>query len=444
MTAPYPESPPLADADRTTKRKALAAASVGEFVEYYDFAIYGYLALSISANFFPSGNPTAALLSAFAVYGVAFVVRPLGGLFFGSIGDRYGRRPALTATLLLIGVSTTALGLLPTYAAIGVAAPILLLLCRLMQGFSAGGEAVGASSLALEHAPPDRRGVWNCIVIACSALPSAVAAVLVLGLSSLASEEFFDSYLWRVPFLLALPISLLALVIRLRAEESPAFVAVAQKGQVSEHPIRDTLSQHGVKMVFVFFICSLSALGFYMLIGYFVTYMQVVAGHERHIALLSNCVALLVFAGALVAAGRLSDAVGRKPLLLYGAIAVALAGVPAFMLVGNGSVVGALLGQCLLAVVLAAYGGGSYMLFVEIFPTATRYTGAAISFNLSFALFGGTAPLISTALVDATGKSVAPGFYLVAVAVVAAIVAVFVPETGRRGLDGPELETASG
>lgn len=275
---------PSQTSDPAQRRKALAAAAVGEFVEYYDFAIYGYLALSISATFFATEEDTVALLATFAVYGGAFVMRPLGGVVFGVVGDRWGRRTALIWTLSLIGISTTAIGVLPGYSAIGIAAPFTLLLCRLLQGFSAGGEVAGASSLAIEHAPENRRGLYNCIVIAASAVPSAVAAVLVLVLSASMSADTFNSIGWRVPFLLALPITFAALIIRLRTEESPAFREIKNKDQVEKAPLRTALRDHWAALLFVFALLALSAIGFYMLIGYLVTYMQVIGGMSRESA----------------------------------------------------------------------------------------------------------------------------------------------------------------
>ena len=419
-------------------RRVLGAGAVGHFVEFYDFAIYGFSVVTIAKLFFPAGDPVVGILAAFAVYGVAFVVRPLGGVFFGALGDRIGRRKVLALTLLSIGGATALIGLLPSYEQIGILAPVLLLLCRLVQGFSAGGEAVGAPSFVLEHAPRDRRALWIGITTAMSAVPSIVAGIFILGLTTAMSAEDYASWGWRIPFLVAAPLSLVGLYIRRKTEESEAFKqAVSRPGAKESSPLRETFLRNRLRMTQVFFIMSLNALTFYFLVGYFVTYLQTVAKLSQADALLSNAAGLLTFSLLLPLAGRISDTVGRKPMLLAGALCVALVSLPAFWLLTSGTLANAVSAQILLAAALSLYGGGSYTFFVELFPTSTRFTGAAISYNASYALFGGTAPFVGTFLVRETGNSAAPGYYLAAIAVCVFLIALTVPETARRDL-GPE------
>jgi MHS family proline/betaine transporter-like MFS transporter len=423
--------------EKSVQRRVLAAASIGQFVEFYDFAIYGFSVVIIAASFFPSGNPVVGVLSAFAVYGVAFVVRPLGGVFFGSLGDRIGRKAVLSISLITIGLATAAIGLLPTYDQVGLLAPILLVLLRLIQGFSAGGEAVGAPSFVLEHAPRNRRASWVSITIAMSAVPSVVAALFIFGLSESMSDPAFQSWGWRIPFFLAAPMSIIGLYIRRRTEESPAFRALEHTADgVVDAPVRAVFRTNKLRMVQVFFVMSLSALGFYFLVGYFVTYLQTVAELPRSESLLSNSIALLSFAIMLPIGGRLSDRFGRRTVMLAGALGMVLLVWPAFLLVTTGELLPAAAGQVLLAIPLCLYGGGSYTFFVELFPTATRLTGAAISYNLSFGIFGGAAPLIGTFLVQQSGTAMAPAFYLLLIAIVAGIVVLFSPETRGRELSG--------
>lgn len=417
--------------------RVLLGASTGQFVEFYDFAIYGFSAVAIAKAFFPSENPVAGLLSVFAAYGVAFIARPLGGLFFGVLADRAGRRTVLYATLLCMGVATALIGLLPTHATAGIVAPVLLVVCRLAQGFSAGGEAVGAPSFVLEHAPFERRGTWIGITIAASAATSVIALVIIMAISEAVSDTAYASWGWRVPFLLALPLSLIGSYIRRRTEESPVFQALQRENAVEASPVRGSLRGNGVRLGQIFAVMALSGLGFYVLVGYFVTYLQTVVGMSLLQSLAANAVALLSFSVLLPIGGRLSDKFGRKPMLIIGAAAVAAVGLPAFMLVTSGSFGTAVIGQLLLAAALCTYGGGSYTFFVELLPAATRVTGAAISYNVAFALFGGTAPFVGTWLVDITGTAVAPGYYLVVVALAALAVAATTPETrveGRLGV----------
>ncbi|TDD09608.1 MFS transporter [Nonomuraea deserti] len=411
------------------QRRVLLGAGTGQFVEFYDFAIYGFSAVAVAEAFFPGASPVASLLSVFAVYGVAFVARPLGGVFFGALADRAGRRAVLYATLMCMGVATALIGLLPTYAAAGTVAPVLLVLCRLVQGFSAGGEAVGAPSFVLEHAPFERRGTWIAISVAATGAASVAALVFIIAVSGALPDAAYASWGWRVPFLVALPLSLIGGYIRGRTEESPVFRELERDHAIERHPVRGSLRGNGTRLGRIFAVMALSGLGFYVLVGYLVTSLQTVAGLSLLESLVANAVALLTFTVLLPVGGRLSDAFGRKPMLIAGAAAVAVVSMPAFLLVTSGSLAAAAAGQLLLAAALCAYGGGSYTFFVELLPPATRVTGAAISYNVALALFGGTAPFVSTWLVDFTGTPVSPGLYLLVVALVALAVALTTPET---------------
>jgi len=426
--------------DKTTssrmQRRVLAGGSVGQFIEFYDFTLYGLTAVVFSQLFFPGSNPLTAMLATFATFGVAFVVRPLGGLFFGALGDRIGRRRVLTITLIAIGGATALMGLLPTYAQIGAWAPTLLVLCRLIQGFSAGGESVGAPSFVFEHAPVNKRGFWLNITIAATALPSVVAGSMILILSQSMPNSAFMDWGWRLPFLLALPLALFGVWIRSRTEESEAFKK-AQSGQTKEFsPIREAFRENKLRMLQVIFVMGLTAMGFYFLSAYFVSYVQTTGKLSREQSLMVNAAALALYAILLPIGGRLGDRFGRKPMLIAGSASLALLSIPSFMLVTSGSLPLALLGQSIFVVALCVYGGGCYTFFVEIFTTNTRFTSAAVSYNGAYAIFGGTAPLIGTALVGATGVPHAPGLYMAAAAGVVLLLILFtkVPETrGRMG-----------
>ncbi|MER6160489.1 MFS transporter [Streptomyces sp. NPDC001868] len=417
------------------QRRVLAGGSVGQFVEFYDFTLYGLSAVTLSQLFFPRDSALAGLLVTFATFGVAFAVRPLGGLFFGALGDRIGRRKVLYFTLLSIGIATAAIGALPTYASIGALAPTLLVLCRLVQGFSAGGESVGAPTFVFEHAPVHRRGYWLNITLAATALPSVVAGTLILVLSKSMSDEAFMAWGWRIPFLLALPAAFFGLWIRLRTEESEVFQRIkAETAGRKRTPIRQAFRQNKVRMLQVVFVLGLTAMGFYSLAGYFVTYVQTAGGLSREQSLLLNAAAMTAYTVLLPIGGVIGDRVGRKPMLIAGSAALAVLSIPCFMLVTSGSFLLAGLGQLLFVVPLCVYGGGCYAFFVEIFDTETRFTSAAISYNTAYAAFGGTAPLVGTALVGATGVAASPGYYLAGAAVVVLLLVTLtrLPETRGR------------
>lgn len=419
------------------QKRVLAGGSIGQFIEFYDFTLYGLSAVTLAKLFFPGESTLTGLLTTFATFGVAFFVRPLGGLFFGALGDRIGRRRVLFITLLAIGVATALIGMLPTHASIGVAAPILLVVCRLIQGFSAGGESVGAPAFVFEHAPVDRRGFWLNLTLAATALPSVVGGTLILVLSSTMTPQAFNAYGWRIPFLLALPLALFGLWIRSKTEESEAFKEVMAKHEHKEYsPIREAFRENRVRMLQVIFVMALTAMGFYFLSGYFVSYVQVTGNLSREQSLLANAVAMALYAVLLPIGGIIGDRVGRKPMLITGAAALAVLAVPCFMMVTSGSLPLAIAGQLLFVVPMCTYGGGCYTFFVEIFTTETRFTSAAISYNVAYALFGGTAPFIGTMLVSATGLKSSPGFYMAGAAVIVLLLLVFtrVPETRPRAV----------
>lgn len=419
---------------RSVQRRVIAAASIGQFIEFYDFAIYGLAAVAIAKTFFPSSSGVVGLLSALAVYGIAFVIRPLGGLFFGSLGDRIGRKAVLTVSLTLIGSSTTLMGLIPGYHRVGILAPLLLVALRLLQGFSAGGEAIGAPSFALEHAPRNKRASWITIAIAMSATPSVVAGLLYFILNLSMPDASYQSWGWRLPFLVAAPMTLIGLYIRRRTVESPVFEALKETSERAESPLRTTLARDKIRMLQVFCIMSLSALGFYFLSGYFITYLQTTAKLSRGHSLIATCTALLAFAILLPIAGRISDRLGRRMMLRIGSVGMLIVAWPAFLLVSTGHLTTAILGQILMAIPLCFYGGGSYTFFVELFPPATRLSGAAISYNVAFALFGGAAPFAGTALVTATGSAISPALLILAAGLLAVGASLRVPETAGRDL----------
>ncbi|MBU2668076.1 MFS transporter [Actinoplanes bogorensis] len=426
-------------------RRALTASSVGTFIEFYDFAIYGYTAVYIAKLFFPAEDAYASLLSALAVYGLAFVARPLGGIFFGRIGDRIGRKQVLMIVLLLVGVSTALIGCLPTFDSIGYLAPTLLVLLRLVQGFSAGGEAVGAISLAYEHAPANRRGFYATTTIAVGAVPSVFSALIVLLISSVMSDDAFSSWGWRIPFWIALPLCLFALWVRSRTQESDEFLEQAKAAGDERPRLGQVLGRNWRNIGWVILIAGLSSLGYYLLVGYLVPYSQVVLKLDAHTALIANAIALGVYAIMLSLAGLLGDLYGRKKIMVIGAVLVAALSIPAFLLVKTGTFGGAIGGQVLLSLTIPLIGAATYPYAVELFPTLGRYTAGAIGYNVGFALFGGTAPYVSQAIIGATGFTLTPAFLVGGFAVLVLLLSPWIPnsEQARRRYESSSSEKAT-
>lgn len=425
-------------------RKVIAASAVGNFVEWFDFAVYGFLATIIASQFFASSDSGVALLKTFAVFAVAFALRPLGGIVFGALGDRLGRKRILSLTILMMAGSTTVIGLLPTYQSIGLWAPVLLTLARCVQGFSAGGEYAGACAYLMEHAPNDKRAWYGSFVPVSTFSAFACAAVMAYVLDASLSPEAMSTWGWRVPFLVAAPLGIVGLYLRWRMEETPTFrQAQAQACEHAHSPLRETLQHQLGSIVRLGAFISLTALSFYMFTTYFSTYLQVVGHLSRAQSLMVSTVALLFAAAACPLAGAFSDRVGRRKTVGFVCLWVMATVFPSYWLASSGTVPAAIVGVCLLAVGAALSGVVTAALLSETFPTRTRYTASALTYNIAYTLFGGTAPLVATWLIGTTGSNLAPAFYLVVIAVLAMAGGLALPETYRISLsDEPRGEGA--
>lgn len=423
-----------ASADERRVRKVMTSSAIGHFVEWFDFAVYAYAAPVIAALFFPQTDPAAALMAVFAIYAVGFVARPVGAFLLGHLGDRLGRKRVLAGVILVMGISTTLIGLLPTYAVIGVAAPVLLVVLRMVQGLSAAGETIGSNSFVAEHSPTARRGFNVGMVYTWSNLPPVIAALLVLTLTTILPPEAYQAWGWRVPFLLGAPLAVVGLYIRTRVDESPAFLEMRENRQVESAPIRTVFREQWRNMLVCFSIAAVASLGYYSLTGYFFSYMTVTIGLESSAALISNSIALLITFFTVPVAALVSDRIGRRRMLLIAGLFGAVIAVPAYLLVGVGTLGAAIVSQGLLGLALGLFFGPAGPAFVELFPARVRYTGASISYNLGFTIFGGTAPLLATWLIGVTGSTVAPAWYVVIITVLALLVVVTMPETRHRSM----------
>jgi MHS family proline/betaine transporter-like MFS transporter len=415
-------------------KRVLSSAAIGQFVEWYDFVIYAYSAAIIAKLFFPNTDPTAALLSTFAVYAVGFVMRPLGGFIFGPLGDRIGRRRVLSFVILMMGAATVCIGLLPTYSQIGILAPILLVICRLVQGLSAAGETVGSNSFVAEHAPSDKRGLFVAFTYSFANLPPIFAALLVLFLTNALSGEAYASWGWRIPFLIGGPLALIGLYIRDKVEETPAFKATQAAKRVAANPMREAVRDQKQQMGFSFALAAFSSLGFYTLAGYFVSYLTATVGLNSNAALISNSIALFVAFIMMIVGGHLSDRFGRKPILLIGLIINAVVCIPAYLLAAQGSLLTAIAGQSLLAFGCGLFWGPVGIALLELFPTRTRFSASAISYNLAYTIFGGTAPFLGTWLILQSGNKIAPAIYMAALSIAVLLVVLRIPETYKKSL----------
>jgi MFS transporter, MHS family, proline/betaine transporter len=409
-------------------RRAVSAAVIGNVLEWYDFAVYGYVATIIAKNFFPGGDEVSALLATFATFGIGFAARPLGGVIIGRMGDAKGRKAALLVTMFMMAFGTVGIGFIPNYNSIGVLAPLLLVVCRLMQGFAAGGEWGGATAFIVEWAPKGRRGFFGSFQQASVAggllLGSAIAALFSTRLSS----DQMESWGWRIPFLLGFALVPVGIYMRSNIEETPAYRDA--RGDSS-----GPRTSGWILAAKAFGFTILWTVSYYVMLYYMPTFTQKYAGLSRTQALWSNTIGLVILVIAVPVMGLLSDRIGRKPLLIGCCVAFAVLTYPLFSFMLSGvsllSVIGV---QFVFGLMIAMFSGPGPAAIAEIFPTHSRSTWMSTGYSLATCIFGGFAPFIATWLISSTGSPISPTYYLIAAAIVSAIVIVTLRETAHEEL----------
>ena len=416
---------------RQTSRQAVSAAVIGNVLEWYDFAVYGFLASIIGKTFFPSGDDVSQLLAAFAVYGVGFLARPIGGIVIGRIGDTRGRKTALVLTIMLMAAGTVLIGLIPGYASIGIAGPLLVLIARLMQGFSAGGEWGGSTAFIVEWAEEGDRGFLGsfqqCSVSAGLLLGSGVAALV----ATLLEPATMEAWGWRVPFLLGALLGPVGIYMRRNIDETPAYEKAMRTPAAAADD--DVAPFWLAARAFGFTI--LWTVAFYIFLNYMPTFIKTYAKVSSAAALWSNTIGLLVLVVAIPIMGRLSDRIGRKPLLLACCICFIVLPYPVFALYLSAPPLGVIIAvQVVFGLIIAMFSGAGPAAISEIFPTRIRSTWMTTGYALSVAIFGGFAPYIATWLIATTGSPISPVYYVIAAAVVSTIVIARLKETAHEPL----------
>ncbi|WP_210101887.1 MFS transporter [Paeniglutamicibacter antarcticus] len=428
------DRPDPAGIGSNTRKKVVAASFIGNFVEWFDYAVYGYLAITITAVFFPESDPATGLMLTFALFAVSFFVRPLGGFIWGHLGDKIGRRTALSWSILIMSGATFCIALIPSYATIGIWAPILLLIVRVVQGFSASGEYAGASAFLVEYAPANRRGLFAAVVPASTATGLLLGSLMAALLTGLLDTDQMQSWGWRLPFLLAAPMGLIGRYIRTKLEDSPVFKELAAEDEAVKAPVSSLFQNHWRQLIQAVGAVLLNAVGFYLILSYMPTYLVKTVELSETSAYVATTVALTTYIGFIFVVGMLSDKFGRKRILMTASILFVVLTVPLFMLMDTGNFLLIILVQILLGGMLSLNDGTLPSYLAEMFPTRVRYSGFAVSFNLSNAIFGGTAPFVATVLIASTQSDLAPGWYLMAAAIVSLVAVAFSAETSKKPL----------
>lgn len=433
--------------DAPMLKKALGGTVVGNTMEWYDVGVFGYLIATMGPVFLPEADPDVQTLFLLGTFAATFLARPLGGVFFGWLGDKIGRQKVLAATLMVMAASTFAVGLLPGYAQIGIWAAALLVLLKLVQGFSTGGEYAGATTFVSEYAPDKRRGYFASILDLGSYMGFAIGAATVSVLQLTLGQEVMEQWGWRIPFLVAGPLGLIAIYFRMKIEESPQFQATLDANE--EHSKSAAASDedtsngpvHLVKVYWrqvllaMILVAAANTAG-YALTSYMPTYLTDSMGYDPVHGTLLTIPILVAMALCIPLTGRLSDRIGRRPVLWVGAVSTVVLALPAFMLIGLGPIWSTMLGLALIAFPVTFYVSNLASALPALFPTSSRYGGMGISYNFAVAIFGGTAPFIMKGLITLTDNELMPAFYLMLTSAIGVVGIYFMRESAQKHLPG--------
>ena len=417
------------DQEARQRRKVIAAGVTGNVLEWYDFAVYGFFAPIIGRLFFPSDDPTVSLIASFGAFAAGFLMRPIGGIIFGFIGDKIGRKRALVLSVLLMAIPSGMIGILPDHATIGVSAAVLMVLMRMLQGMAVGGEYTSSIVYLAEHAPSKRRGFftsWTLVgAVGGILLGSGVGALL----SNLLSAEAVSDWGWRIAFLSGIAVGVVGLLIRRHLPEMPK-----TESNDSANPIIDAFRTEWRAVTQVIGINIFNAVGFYLMFVYAVTWLIKEVKVPRSDALDINSVSLAVLLVLVPVFGALSDKVGRKSLLLFGSGGAVLLGYPLIVLMHHVDFAMVMMGQIGFAILLAAYLSGIPATLTEMFPSRVRVSALSVGYNISLAIFGGTTPLVATWIIERSHDDLSIAWYLICGAAISFVFTVRLPETAHKPL----------
>ncbi len=397
-------------------KKVVISGMIGNGLEWYDYALYGQFATIISRIFFPSSDPYLALMGTYSIFAAGFIMRPVGAVLFGYIGDKFGRKTALALSILMMSIPTACIGLLPSYEKIGILAPILLVFIRLLQGISLGGEFSGCIAFIVEHAPDTKRGIAgsSSMISMCLGILLGMIVATITNLSL--DEEDFLNWGWRIPFILSLFVGLIGFYIRSHLSESPKYIEAKEKNLLAKAPARKIFKEYMPELVIASGMYLTVTVPFYCLVVFFKDFTINFLKYSTSDAFIINLISIIILTAAMPISAILSDRFGRKKILLGNIVAFIILTYPIFCLMSADSFALRLTGQAIFALIASFYIAPIPAALVELFPTSVRFTGVALSYNISAALFGGTTPIIATWLINSTGMNLSLAFYIIFIA----------------------------
>lgn len=418
----------------SSRRRAITAATVGNILDWYDWGVYGFFTPFFAPLFFPTGSAATAVMLSFATFAVGFLMRPLGAIICGHLGDKYGRRDVLAGTIIVMGLGALVIGVLPPYAVIGLAAPIILLIARLVQGLATGGEFGGSSAFMVEFAGRNRRGFAGGMVAVGIALGYLLASLMATVLTRVLDDSQITAWGWRVPFLAGALLAILGIYLRLKVTETPIFQRIEDRQRQARSAVIESARSHYKKMILTITMCLNGTVAFYLWIVYMPTYGAQTTGTPASAALLANTIAIALLTFMLLGVGILSDRIGRKPLMITSGVGFFVLAFPLLLLIGHGGFWAILVTSVIGMALLAPYLGVQSAVLAELFPANVRFSGISIPFNISVALFGGTAPVVASYLGGVLASVWAFGLYMMVCALISTVAYMIAPETRHRTL----------
>lgn len=423
------------DAKSKTSSQLLISCMIGNALEWYDFVIYGYFAVVLGGLFFPSADPFTQILASWGVFWSGFLARPLGSMVFGHIGDKVSRKFALTLSIYVMAIPTALMGCLPTYAQVGLLAPLLLIVLRTLQGFAIGGEFTGSMVFLIEHAPSSKRGLWGSWASFSAVLGVIIGSILVATLNTYLSSEDMQSWGWRVPFLLSIFGSMVGGYMRKKLTDPGIYLEVKGRRKVESIPLKTLFAHHKSKIGVIILLDFLTAIGFFIVAIFLANYFRAYLKFDAGLALTINTVNMCVFAFSTLIGGWLSDKVGRKNTLAYPCIGFILFSYPLFQLFQSGDPALLMVGQAGLAFMMGVFFGTIPTALAEIMPTSIRFSGLSIGHNISMAIFGGGAPFMATHIIQWSDDLASPAYLLMAASLISLISLFFMRDRYRSTLD---------